>query len=374
MEKIVYILGAGFSVPLGLPVTANFLEMSKDLYQNNRTQYQHFQKVFNFLQRIAYIHNYFFSDQSNVEEILSILEMMHATSANNSEIEEFKKYICDTIKYYTPQMYTYDQSAIESEMHTDGYGWPWHIFGGRDSTPNFSSYIYFVASLLKLTIQREPIDASNRHYDLSIRFNNNTTKNKYSVVTLNYDNVLEMCLHDISNFSGGVLFTESQSYNPEFTNEITYCKLHGSITNGEVTLPTWNKTLSKEVIINTWGNAFQVLKDATQIRIIGYSLPVTDTYIHFLLKSALVESENLKNIDVICLDGTNEVKKRYDEFILFKKYRFKNASTQDYLLSNKNAIIAGMRTYKTGGTSDLLTMPCDKIESVHKNFMSYKLS
>jgi len=32
LEKVVYLLGAGFSAPLGLPVMSNFLEKSKDIY------------------------------------------------------------------------------------------------------------------------------------------------------------------------------------------------------------------------------------------------------------------------------------------------------------------------------------------------------
>ena len=32
MEKITYVLGAGFSAPLGIPVMRDFLTKSKDLY------------------------------------------------------------------------------------------------------------------------------------------------------------------------------------------------------------------------------------------------------------------------------------------------------------------------------------------------------
>jgi len=32
MDKVVYFLGAGFSAPLGLPVTSNFIVKSKDMY------------------------------------------------------------------------------------------------------------------------------------------------------------------------------------------------------------------------------------------------------------------------------------------------------------------------------------------------------
>jgi hypothetical protein len=44
-----------------------------------------------------------------------------------------------------------------------------------------------------------------------------------------------------------------------------------------------------------------------------------------------MESRHLKTIDVICLDQTGEVKKRYDEFITFKNYRFRAMTTEQYL-------------------------------------------
>lgn len=41
-EKVVYILGAGFSAPLGLPVMSNFLVKSKDLYFSDTEKYKRF--------------------------------------------------------------------------------------------------------------------------------------------------------------------------------------------------------------------------------------------------------------------------------------------------------------------------------------------
>ena len=38
-EKVVYILGAGFSAQFGLPVMSNFLEKSKDMYTLRRSKF-----------------------------------------------------------------------------------------------------------------------------------------------------------------------------------------------------------------------------------------------------------------------------------------------------------------------------------------------
>ena len=49
LERVVYLLGAGCSAGLGLPVMADFLEKSKDLYFSDSDRYAHFEKVFKFI-------------------------------------------------------------------------------------------------------------------------------------------------------------------------------------------------------------------------------------------------------------------------------------------------------------------------------------
>ncbi len=69
MDKVVYITGAGFSAPLGLPVMSNFLLKAKDMYAVNSKKYAHFQEVFEQLDGMARIKHYFSSDLFNIEEI-----------------------------------------------------------------------------------------------------------------------------------------------------------------------------------------------------------------------------------------------------------------------------------------------------------------
>jgi predicted PurR-regulated permease PerM len=104
MENVVYVLGAGFSAPLGLPVMSNFLEQANNLYQSNKVEYQHFKRVFQSIkQRLAYVTLFYYSDLTNIEEVLSILEMERlAGNVSQEETEEFIKFIADVIKYFTP--------------------------------------------------------------------------------------------------------------------------------------------------------------------------------------------------------------------------------------------------------------------------------
>lgn len=69
------------------------------------------------------------------------------------------------------------------------------------------------------------------------------------------------------------------------------------------------------------------------MRILGYSLPESDSYIKYLLRAAIVASpyQHLKTIDVLCRDSDGTTRKRYDAFIRFPGYRFKAATVEEYL-------------------------------------------
>lgn len=102
-ENVTYFLGAGFSAPLGLPVTSNFIEKSKDLYALHPESLLHFSQIYKTLDEISKIKNYFHADLFNIEEVLSILEMS-TTLDGTSEADKFKKFIIDVINHYTPKI------------------------------------------------------------------------------------------------------------------------------------------------------------------------------------------------------------------------------------------------------------------------------
>jgi hypothetical protein len=143
---------------------------------------------------------------------------------------------------------------------------------------------------------------------------------------------------------------------PLSLNALSIAKLHGSIDKGNIVPPTWNKTNNPE-IIPAWKRAYQLLAQANHIRIIGYSLPIADTYVKYLLKSAVVSSEHLKMIDVICLDPDGSVKARYDDFISFRYYQFFDRSAEQYL----EIVKANSR-----GGEDKLVL--NRLETAHRSF------
>jgi hypothetical protein len=360
MEKIVYILGAGFSAPLGIPVMSNFLSKAKDLFVSNPTDYKHFKNVFDTINHLSSTKNIYTSDLSNIEEILSILEMQN-NLAGKKKTQSFKEFISDVIQNYTPDF---------SHLQRLPGNWNSYLF---HTGTNHQLYGYFIASLcnLEFTKRIERIEKVV-NYDHAIEnqsvFSCRLKKQgdfHYSVVTLNYDLVLEGMLAVINkNFEteSPLSFNKSPISASENDNSPDLAKLHGSIDDGSIIPPTWSKNINAK-ILNAWKLAYETIKEANQIRIIGYSLPISDTYIKYLLKTASIDCFNLKQIDVICLDDLqNTVRQRYDDFIDSKNYRFFNTRVEIYLEEV-------WKKYRDFHTSSPFEITAANLEDSHMRFV-----
>ena len=364
MERVVYLLGAGFSAPFGIPLMSNFLEKSKDMYSEDRDSFKHFEKIFEAIDKIAKSAIYYSTDVFNIEEILSILEIDEQLE-NKGLRKSFEKYVKDVIQYYTPKLKSYQKSlSVAPEWYN-------YLFGDPILNLNklWGEFGFFVANIYNLIFRREEPDPipKGRKIRCSVE---PTPGTQYSIITLNYDLILE-CVCDFinENYSSDknvnfadeiIIGTQQANLNPY---KPILAKLHGSIDT-TIVPPTWNKAKINKGILDSWRLAHKALVNANHIRIIGYSLPITDTYIRYLLKSAAVDVFNLKTIDVICLDPNGTIKKKYEEFIRFGEYgrlRFANAKVEQYLAENR-------RICTPQETIDEMKM--NKLELAHDIFFS----
>lgn len=265
---------------------------------------------------MSVVKNYYTTDLHNIEEILSILEMRRSLGGRRGLRSAFLRYISDVVNYYTPVL-----AAQRS-------GWPanWHenILAKTGRPSQF--FGYFVASLLSARL------VASRNIE-AIQFQRLAlpTSVQYAVVTLNYDLVLEGYAAYLEGSFGGPTRGFAKAIGSPFPPESTpLVKLHGSSDSSVIIPPTWNKTVSRG-LLPAWNAAFTLLTEATQVRIVGYSLPTADSYVKYLLRAAAIEAPNLKRIDVICLDNRRgEVHSRYDQFVDFPNYRFISARTEAY--------------------------------------------
>lgn len=348
MERVTYIIGAGFSAPLGLPVMSNFLAKSKDLFYNDPDRFPAFGKVFDEIKRLSYAKNFYSTDLLNIEEILSIQEMNEFLEGRHLPAD-FSKYIVDTINAYTPRFENFNRSA----------NWYANVF---NKGKNAEILGLFIASILGIAFD------TDRQKGPTKLIAETETNTRYSVISLNYDMVVENYADFLSSSfgmpGGHENFLNTEGYDPTW-EKCNLAKLHGSVHTGDIVPPTWAKGTHPS-IVKTWKVANNILKDSNHVRFIGYSLPVADSYLKYLLKSAVIDTPNLKSLDVICMDGDGSVRKRYQEFFALTNFRFKDASITDMALAV--LLESFLKTTQiTGGVSHFRSA-----EKAYNDFMTSK--
>jgi hypothetical protein len=192
-------------------------------------------------------------------------------------------------------------------------------------------------------------EGTYNEFEIKCKFDIQSPVN-YSVITLNYDLVLESCAKYISS----IIENDELAFGRpklEVRKGFPYlAKLHGSVDDDNIIPPTWNKSLHKKIELE-WGLAYKLLASANHIRILGYSLPENDAYVKYLLKSSLLDDENLnlRTIDVVCLDKTDKIREKFGSFITLKspKYRFVSDDLRKYLaeIEKQNGIEQGHKEY-----------------------------
>lgn len=301
MEKITYLIGAGFSAPLGLPVMSNFLNKSKDLYAGN-TDLEWFGRVFQLIKDLSVAKNYYNTDLFNIEEIISILEMESFLGGGELDVV-FSNYIKETIGRYTP--------AVEiPDLNASNWNESFFRYHKMDFMPFFLHLTRMKLGSYDRKLLRSTVDSNAR----------------YSIISLNYDMVVENFIGAINSsfFAGDLIELEKKNYDPTWS-KMHLAKLHGTVEEGQIVPPTWAKGTHRS-IVPVWKMASEILRDSNHIRFIGYSLPLADSYLKYLLKSSVLKSERLKSVDVICSDYDGSVKQRYSDFFKIPNFRFVNCS------------------------------------------------
>ncbi|SRR6266480_3874496 len=345
-KHVVYVLGAGFSQPLGIPTVASFLDRAKTLQQGDPETFAYFDGIFDTIKVLERAHNFYRTDRTSIEDLLTMLDLKDELEGT-TQSQGFKKFICDVVTSYTPKI----------EMNANAQRW-YDLFFGCEAWP---SYGVFVSALLgyefALTvapIQNAPPSLTSyecREADSVVR---------YSVISLNYDMVLEtMAEHITATFR-----TSKRHFVPKATGSGTpLVKLHGSVVDqSSIVPPLLNKQY--ENLAGLWSEAFRILKSANEIRVVGYSLPEADSYVRFLLRSAAVETTHLQRIDVLCQDDTGRVQRRYGNFITFKNYRRGKDRQESFVSGNSFTYLAHAQGNTTQWPETI--SPSDLLERAHE--------
>lgn len=267
--RTVFILGAGFSRPAGLPLMNDFIHMAKDRYAINNEKFQVVKEVDSLISEYANTSRYLKLDLDNIEELLSIFETKRLVE--NSRNNPFKKLICDLLSELSPK---FDSPLVSNTNE---------VIKSVYENPIENGYFSFICSILGLNIEiLSPME---------IRIARGLIRDDVSIITFNYDIILESSLIKLDKYSVDIKWMQRL-----LSEKIIH--LHGTIENEDTIMPpSWNKTMPEELLLS-WKLAFEKISNAQRIVVIGYSFPQTDSYFDYFLKSALAKNYDLRSVKV----------------------------------------------------------------------------
>ncbi len=289
----VYILGAGFSRPAGLPLMKDFLLQARDCLSGHEMdeETKHaFEVVLGFISNASMAAYRVKFNPENIEELFSMASALGNMEIINS-IRIVISFTIHAAMIKTDGIGGYYLSRNVPRKHIESNKWVMN--GTTCNIPQYQHFAYLMSQ-------------SNYYHDDHV---SNDAKN--TVITFNYDTLLEDSLKAIGR--------EFSYIYDKLDNRICILKPHGSLAwedsagndkyessklnkNPLIIPPTWNKSMLFE-FEKIWKNCIEALRDSTRIIIIGYSFPRTDAHIRYLLSCGLMENISLRKIIVVDKDN-----------------------------------------------------------------------
>lgn len=352
MSKIVFVLGAGASAHCGTPLMNNFLEVAEDLWRRGEVKEvaEHFEKVFDAIGYLQGIQSKAKLDTYNIETIYAAFEMGKLLDSLPG-IEEMS-----LMKGCEPSVLM--EELISSIKKVIAYTLEQTTRLPSGGTPEAPQSYFEFAGIINSLIGGEK---------------------DCSIITFNYDLGLDYALYKrriLPDYSLGDIDLRGRS--------VTYLKLHGSVNWGKckkcekiipcrefdktiylrvkdysiipiisklktlkckcgepleedpfIVPPTWNKTAYHTEIGQVWKRAASALKDAEHIFVLGYSLPSTDLFFHYLFALGVDMRTTLKGFYVYNTDP--EVKGRFENLLgsgIEQRFRFWHRTFEDFVATN----------------------------------------
>jgi hypothetical protein len=317
-DRNVYILGAGFSFDAGLPLVKDFMNRMRDSLSWLKNANRHYEAkavedVFDFRLRASSAAERIPLDAENIEELFSLASAAGSEHATGDFSRAIPLAIAATLDF---SLASKTNPPIQRVQPYQGWQVPpkWEHDGPLGQTPTNPYLICPVYDLYALIMAGLPDNRADNRRD--------------SIVSFNYDLVLEDALHRLSiPFSYGLTEEDAElmpgafCVPPNVPQSIQLLKLHGSTNwaapdrkqKGKLKIfstydgvreqrnspflapPTWRKVFGDQ-LSTVWDLAVDALQTATRVIILGYSIPATDQHFKFLLGAGLQENISLRRI------------------------------------------------------------------------------
>ena len=211
-----FILGAGFSASAGAPVINEFLDVSREIFDDpdsslDRTERDLFLQVFQFKKRVAQSREKFVIDLDNIEQLFGLIEMSHRL--------ERKKDVRDAMVYVIAKTL---ELAIAKNQRKQGLRIS--LAPGYEGNPPWAEGIHREnANVLCPDIYTHFALLLSGRYDAPNKSRSNV------VITFNYDLVLDNALRRVGvEPHYGLPDCDLDELAPQQQGGVSVLKLHGS--------------------------------------------------------------------------------------------------------------------------------------------------
>jgi len=321
VTKTVFILGAGVSAPAGAPVMKDFLDRAWQLFISPpdvaRISMESFQTVFGAFKDLQRVRQNALLNLENIETFFSSVELARLIGRfpGTKELKE------------VGSLY---EALITLIVQTIEYTMPFPVVNRRVA-PNgdFGAFTGLIYDLRESTIHKD-FAFITFNYDIGLDFalsdrgipfdywleGHTIPRQSYPLLKLHGSINWGFCPGCVKVVAGDVKDISS-SRNVSPGTKMIYATLgsripktkhdDGRLLEGPLLVPpVVNKTEHQVLFREVWMKAAQVLAEAENIFVIGYSLPETDLFFRYLLALGLVDGEWVRRFWVFNPDAQVE--------------------------------------------------------------------
>ncbi len=333
----VIILGAGASVDAGIPMLKNFVQTMWEIairgsykdYKLNEDEKKIFSNAIKVRDDLDLYHGRSNFDDKNIEDILSILSFN--LFENKPSDKNRMKWIIDAIERTIDLTCKVKHDGNFKRIQNDDielYKKFWRsilsIYNYHKIIPSILTFNYDLVlerSLMQLlttkefnTFNRFPVKGININYYFD-HFNTESYKIDYVTFGINESGIIPIKTEDNDNFLDIDILKLHGSVN--FPNKKVKNKDILTIAENPVILPPVFNKMNNKAINNIWKEAIVKLRNAVNIIFIGYSLPQTDVYMQYFIKSSIGPNKNINKIivfDPVFYKKNDDANKMKDRF------------------------------------------------------------
>jgi hypothetical protein len=327
LSNVVFVLGAGCSVPCGGPTMAQFLDVARRLYETKAVpeRASDYERVFKAIGCLTQVHSKSQLDINNIESVFTALELA-------STLKKLPGFDAEEIPGVVQSLKALIVTTLERKIEFPFRG------TSVEAPGDYGRFVELVKHIMVDANPRRSVAVITFNYDIAVdvSFWRSGMDVDYSLEDNDKGVVPLLKLHGSLNWASRTTdnhtialsireYFSKHSFQSFETVGKTFIpigtQLHDAFLQQEskietlrepvIVPPTWNKAEYQRDLSRVWARAAKELSDAEHLFIIGYSLPETDQFFRFLYALGTAGNVPFTRIEVHNPDASGEVEKRF---------------------------------------------------------------